>query len=150
MKLLLQVSDTQSLSVAVEPDSSEGPDRAARCENTEREPEAGLEDDASRQHMNVIVKEEEEEEALCGTSLRSAENAYDACFYISDTLILSLVFPPAEEAQDQVSASEDCTIQEEAEKQQQESNTDIRITVKEEEEEPVNSKQGALMKYNFS
>lgn len=71
-------------------------------------------------------------------------------FYISDILIRSFVFSPAEEAQDQVSASEDCTIQEEAEKQQQESNTEIRITVKEEEEELVHSKQSAFIKYKFS
>lgn len=54
------------------------------------------------------------------------------------------MFSSAEEAQDQVSATEDCTIQEEAEKQQQESNTEIRITVKEEEEELVNSKQNCF------
>lgn len=61
------MSDSQSLSIAIEPDSSDGPNKATRCENTEREPEDGLEDIASRQHMNVIVKEEEEEEPLCGT-----------------------------------------------------------------------------------
>lgn len=39
-----------------------------------------------------------------------------------------------------MSGSEDCTMPEETEEQQQESNTEIRITVKEEEEELVNSK----------
>lgn len=68
-------------------------------------------------------------------------------FYICDVLVRSFVFSSAEEAQAQVSATEDCTIQEEAEKQQQESNTEIRITVKEEEEELVNSKQSASRKY---
>lgn len=68
MKLFLQVSDSQSLSITVEPESSDGPNRATHCENTAREPEDGLEDIESRQHMNVIVKEEEEEEPLCGTS----------------------------------------------------------------------------------
>lgn len=60
------------------------------------------------------------------------------------------MFSPAEEAQDRVSATEDCTIREEAEKQPQENNTEIRITVKEEEEELVNSKQSAFIKYKFS
>lgn len=63
------MSDSQSLPSAVEPHSSDGPncDRAAQCENREREAEDRLEDIASSPHMNVIVKEEEEEEPLCGT-----------------------------------------------------------------------------------
>lgn len=40
-----------------------------------------------------------------------------------------------------MSGSEDCTIPEETEEPQPETNTEIRITVKEEEEELVNSKQ---------
>lgn len=52
-----------------------------------------------------------------------------------------------DEAPDQVSASGDCIIPEEREEKQQESNTEIRITVKEEEEELVNSKQNALIRY---
>lgn len=58
----------------------------------------------------------------------------------------SLVFSPEEEAHDPVSGSDDCTP-EETEKQQQESNTEIRVTVKEEEEEIVNSKQNAAIKH---
>ena len=69
MKLFLQVSDSQNLPGAVEPHSSEGLncDKAAQCENKEKEPEDRPEDVASSPHMNVIVKEEEEEEPLCGT-----------------------------------------------------------------------------------
>lgn len=48
---------------------------------------------------------------------------------------------PDKEAPEQVSGSDDCTVQEETEEQHQESNTEIRITVKEEEEELVNSKK---------
>lgn len=58
------------------------------------------------------------------------------------------MFSPVEEAPDQVSGSEDCTMQEETEEQQQEINTEIRITVKEEEEELVNSK-GITLKINL-
>lgn len=54
---------------------------------------------------------------------------------------------PAEEAHDQVCVSEDCITPEETEKQQQESSAEIRITVKEEEEELVNSKQNTFIKY---
>ncbi len=50
------------------------------------------------------------------------------------------MFSWVEEAPEEVSGSEDCTMPEETEEQQQESNTEIRITVKEEEEELVNSK----------
>lgn len=53
---------------AVEPNSSEGLDcdRAARCENNAQEPEGRPQDVVSGPHTNVTVKEEEEEEALCG------------------------------------------------------------------------------------
>ncbi len=63
------MSDSQSLPSAVEPHSSEGLncDKAAQCENNPREPDDRLENVASSPHMNVIVKEEEEEEPLCGT-----------------------------------------------------------------------------------
>lgn len=63
------MSDSQSLPSAVEPHSSDGLncDKAAQCENNLREPEGRLENVASSPHMNVIVKEEEEEEPLCGT-----------------------------------------------------------------------------------
>lgn len=63
------MSDSQSLPSAVEPHSSEGLscDKAPQCENNLREPEDRLENVASSPHMNVIVKEEEEEEPLCGT-----------------------------------------------------------------------------------
>lgn len=54
------------------------------------------------------------------------------------------LFSPIEEAPDQVSGSEDCTRPEETEEQQQESSTEIRITVKEEEVEPLNSKEMSL------
>lgn len=50
------------------------------------------------------------------------------------------MFSSVEEAPEEVSGSEDCNMPEETEEQQQESNTEIRITVKEEEEELVNSK----------
>lgn len=64
---------------------------------------------------------------------------------------MSLVFLPLEEAPDQLSGSEDCTTPEETEKQQQESNTEIRITVKEEEEEDlVNSKQNTVIKHYWT
>lgn len=45
-----------------------------------------------------------------------------------------------EETPEQVSVGEDCTIPEETEKQRQESTTEISITVKEEERQPLNSK----------
>lgn len=64
-------------------------------------------------------------------------------YVYTGTVLLSFVFT-VEEAHDQISGSEDCTIPErleEADKQQQEGNTDMRITVKEEEEEPVSSKE---------
>lgn len=69
VKLFLQVADSQSTPSAVEPRSLEGLncDRTAHCENGEREPQDSLEDAASSPQMNVIVKEEEEEEPLCGT-----------------------------------------------------------------------------------
>lgn len=51
------------------------------------------------------------------------------------------MFFPVEETADQVSDSEDCTMPEETEEQQQERNTEIRITVKEEEDELATSKQ---------
>lgn len=62
----------------------------------------------------------------------------------------SLVLSPVEEADDQVSGSEDSTVPEESEKQQQESNTEIRITVKEEEEDLVNCKPNAVIKYYWT
>lgn len=40
-----------------------------------------------------------------------------------------------------MSESEDCTMPEEIPKQDQENNTEIRVTVKEEEDDVVNSKQ---------
>lgn len=55
------------------------------------------------------------------------------------------MFSAVEEAHDAVSGSEDCTPEEKTEKQQQESNKEIRI--KEEEEEAVNSKQNSAIKY---
>lgn len=66
------MSDSQCLPSAAQPLSTESPncDKSAQCENTEkepREPEDRPEDAASSPHMNVIVKEEEEEEPLCGT-----------------------------------------------------------------------------------
>lgn len=63
------MADSQSTPSAVEPRSPEGLncDRTAHCENGEREPQDSLEDVASSPQMNVIVKEEEEEEPLCGT-----------------------------------------------------------------------------------
>lgn len=57
------------------------------------------------------------------------------------------MFSAVEEAHDVVSGSEDCAPEETTEKQQQESNKEIRITVKEEEEETVNGKQSAAIKY---
>ncbi|KAG7222581.1 hypothetical protein INR49_016178 [Caranx melampygus] len=90
---------------------------AAQCEISQRQPEERLEDTTSSPQMNVIVKEEEEEEPLC------------------------------EDAPEQPSRGEDCTMPEESEEQQQqqqqemESSTEIRITVKEEEEEPVSFSQ---------
>lgn len=61
--------DSQSLPGAAEPHSSEGLacDKEARCENNTREQEDHKQDATSSPHMNVIVKEEEEEEPLCGT-----------------------------------------------------------------------------------
>lgn len=42
-------------------------DKEAKGENDLREAENKLEDGSASPHMNVIVKEEEEEEPLCGT-----------------------------------------------------------------------------------
>lgn len=63
------MSDSPSLPSAVEPHSSEdhSGDKAAQCGNNPREPEDRPEDVTSSPHMNVIVKEEEEEEPLCGS-----------------------------------------------------------------------------------
>lgn len=78
-------------------------------------------------------------------SITAIDNDFDTLFFVS------LVFLPLEEAPDQLSGSEDCTTPEETEKQQQESNTEIRITVKEEEEEDlVNSKQNAVIKHYWT
>lgn len=67
--LFSQVSDSRSTPAEVEAHSSEGLnfDQVAQCENNLREPDDRLEDGTSSPHMNVIVKEEEEEEPLCGT-----------------------------------------------------------------------------------
>lgn len=69
MKLSLQVADGQSSPSAGEPRASEDLtcDQAAPRETKLREPEDRPEDRAASPHMNVIVKEEEEEEPLCGT-----------------------------------------------------------------------------------
>ncbi|KAM6941553.1 uncharacterized protein PEZ65_003549 isoform 1-T1 [Lycodopsis pacificus] len=109
-----EVSVSESLPSAVEPPRSEGPncDKAAECENNPQEPEDRAEDVVSSPLMNVIVKEEEEEEPLC------------------------------EEAPGQLSGSEDCSVQEETEEQHPDSNTEIRITVKEEEDELINLSEG--------
>lgn len=66
---VFQVSDGWNLPVLAEPASSEGRDfgKAAQCENTLRESEGQMEDLTPIPHMNVIVKEEEDEEPLCGT-----------------------------------------------------------------------------------
>lgn len=60
--------DSQSIPAEVQANSSEGLncDKAAQSENNLREPEDRQEDLTSSPHMNVIVKEEEEEEPLCG------------------------------------------------------------------------------------
>nr|XP_019962324.1 PREDICTED: zinc finger protein Xfin-like [Paralichthys olivaceus] len=108
-----EVSDTQSSpsSAELRPLDSLNCDKAAQREDNQREAEEQQEDVASSPQMNVIVKEEEEEEPLC-----------------------------VEEAPEQMSGSEDCTMTEETEEeeeeqqQEEESSTDIRITVKEEEE----------------
>ncbi|KAF3687941.1 Zinc finger protein 26 [Channa argus] len=105
-----EVSDSQSLPTSVEPHSIESLkcDEATQGENNPREPKERLEDALSGPQMNVIVKEEEEEEPLC------------------------------EDIPAQESGGEDCTMPEELLEKHQESNTEIRITVKEEEEEVVN------------
>lgn len=54
------------------------------------------------------------------------------------------MFSSVEDTPAQVSGSEDFTIPEETVQHHQESNTEIRITVKEEEEEVVNSKQNTV------
>lgn len=46
------------------------------CENYQKHPEDQPEDSASSPHMNVIVKEEEEEEPLCGTSNLGINGSY--------------------------------------------------------------------------
>lgn len=58
----------ESLSSAVDPLSPESLncDKDAQCEKNLREPEERLEDAPSSPQMNVVVKEEEEEEPLCG------------------------------------------------------------------------------------
>lgn len=145
MKLPLQVSYSPVVPSVAKPLSSDSPacDRADQCGHREGEMENRLEHIASSSLMNVIVKEEEEEEPLCGTS---TEDFIVFKGSLMSVLIICLhwhtVFT-VEEAYDQISSSEDCTIPErleEADKQQQEGNTDIRITVKEEEEEPTSSK----------
>lgn len=60
------MSVSQTVSCATEPTSSEGFKKAAQCENTPEGPIGQLDDTAPTPHMNVIVKEEEEEEPLCG------------------------------------------------------------------------------------
>lgn len=63
------MSDSQNIPAEVQVHSSEGLscDKNSQCENNLREPEERLEDGIPSPHMNVIVKEEEEEEPLYGT-----------------------------------------------------------------------------------
>ncbi|XP_034413749.1 uncharacterized protein LOC117748071 isoform X2 [Cyclopterus lumpus] len=105
-----------SSEVSVEPRSSEGldSDEAARGENNPQEAEERPEAVVSSPHVNVMVNEEEEEEPVC----------------------------EEEAAPDQASGGEDCTMQEEPEEQRQESNADIRITVKEVEDDLLNMSGG--------
>lgn len=69
MKLPLQVSYSPVVPSVAKPLSSDSPacDRADQCGHREGEMENRLEHIASSSLMNVIVKEEEEEEPLCGT-----------------------------------------------------------------------------------
>lgn len=67
--------------------------------------------------------------------------------FSSNSLFFSnfeFVFFSVEDTPVQVSPSEDFTIPEETLEQHQESNKEIRITVKEEEEDVVNSKQNPV------
>ncbi|XP_030588710.1 zinc finger protein 271-like isoform X1 [Archocentrus centrarchus] len=104
-----EVSVSQSVPCTAEYNSSEGFKKAAQCENAPNGPVDQPDNTAPTPHMNVIVKEEEEEEPLC-----------------------------VEETPEQVPVGEDCTIPEETEKRHQESSTEISVTVKEEEEQPLN------------
>lgn len=151
MKLPLQVSYSPVVPSVAKPLSSDSPacDRADQCGHREGEMENRLEHIASSSLMNVIVKEEEEEEPLCGTSTEDFFFFFKRLFDVSVDYMFTLVqfyfllFSTVDEAHDLISGSEDCTIPErleEADKQQQEGNTDMGITVKEEEEEPVSSK----------
>lgn len=136
--------DNQSLSSSVEPQTSESLncDKAAQCETNLREPEEHLEDAASSPQMNVVVKEEEEEEPLCSMYTYVFKKIWMSSVVILTTLLICVffVFSSVEDALAQVSHSEDFTIPEETLEQHQERNKEIRITVKEEEEEVVNSK----------
>lgn len=136
------MSVSQSVPCTAEQSSSEGIKKSAQGENTLKGPVDQPDDMPPTPHMNVIVKEEEEEEPLCGTrhyrflSVRlkkvCSSLIFMCCFF---------VFFPVEEIPEQVPVGEDCTIPEETEKQHQESSTEISIKVKEEEEQPLNSKE---------
>ncbi|XP_039655182.1 zinc finger protein 345-like isoform X2 [Perca fluviatilis] len=105
-----KVSDGQSLPSAVEPHSSED-HSCDKAAQCENNPREpeDLPEDVTSSPPMNVIVKEEEEEE------------------------------PLCEAPDQLSGSEDCTMQEETEEQHPESNAEIRITVKEEEEELVNT-----------
>lgn len=62
----------------------------------------------------------------------------------SDKYLLFPLCCVEEAAPDQVSGGEECTVLEESEGEHQESNTEIRISVKQEEDELINSKEISL------
>ena len=164
LNLFFKVSDTQSSPSSAElcPLESLNCDKAAQCENHQREPEEQQEEAASSPQMNVIVKEEEEEEPLCGTNSFSYSQL-KAIIHLMMIFNCNTLFPSVEEAPEQMSGSEDCTMTEETEDEEEgeqqeeeededeedeedeeeESGTDLRITVKE-EEEPDNSENITL------
>lgn len=129
-----QVSDKQPTEGQLP--SEKGPTQAAQGENNLRE---GLENGTSSLHVNVIVKEEEEEEPLCGTATVSFGalmlNLPRVTLTPSFCFVLSKDDPPHAE-----SGGQECSMPEPTEEQLPEISTEIKITVKEEEEELSNSK----------
>ncbi|XP_068177190.1 zinc finger protein 721-like [Antennarius striatus] len=127
---------SESLSGADEPHTSDG-DTAAQGENRAEESDSERTDVSSSPPMNVVVKEEANEEPLCGAeAVKEEENEEPLCGPESVKEEPSeeplCEIPPV-----QMCGSESRVPPEENEKHQEESPSEFRITVKEEEQEEL-------------
>lgn len=132
----------------LEPPSSE----TLSCESKEKEPDDSPENATPNPHMNVIVKEEEEEEPLYGTkttiphlfdlfSITSVFNIHSCCSYNSLGCCFSST--DAKDPGSKAPGTKSSTMPAEPDRQQQES-AEIRITVKEEEDEALNGERNSV------